>query len=286
MAVHTECTLTVGIADLQYAIAAVARYAEPPKQGDEQPITCRVRLAADKTHLVVSATDIRSSIAARVAILGDTRKGKFRKEDGPFIVDLLPAHARAVADSQTPNRLDGEDLGECTLALALDEVTITDSSGKYPGVSHTVVPLEQEATGTLPGTEDLGYPPIERFVGQCFARAMGVYKVFLPHPGSLTRLDAAAKGQPVVIEAVGDADQTAWLFWCENGRFAGQLSGRPEDDQQSRRRQSLRLEYLRWFGLVSGEDEARIALGGDVLGGAAAVDDDGFYDADNDPTEG
>lgn len=265
MTVTTECELTVGIADLQHAIAAVSRFADSPKQGDEQPITCRVRLTAGKDHLIVSATDTRSSAAARVVILADSRKDTFKPEDGPFVVDLLPKHARALAESQTPNRLEGDDLGECTLTLALDEVTVTDRSGKYPGVSHTVVPIEQESTGTLPGTEDLGYPPVERLVGQCFARATGTHKVLLPPPGLLARFEAAAKeyGEPLVIEPVGDADATAWLVWCENGRFAGQLNARPEDDAQRRRRHSRRLGYLRWFGLLTAEDEARIALGGD-----------------------
>lgn len=275
MTVTTECTLTVGIADLQHAIAAVAPHAEKPKQGDEQPLTCRVRLTAGKDHLTVSATDSRTSAIAWVVILGDSRKGKFAPDDGGFVVDLLPKHARAIAESQTPNRLEGDDLGECTLTLGLDEVTITDRSGKYPGVSHTVVPVEQEATSTLPGTEDMGYPPVERLIGQAFSRAYGTHKVLLPPTGMLARFEAAAReyGEPLVIEPVGDADATAWLVWCGT-RFAGQLNARAEDDQETRRRQSRRLQYLRRLGLLTAEDEARIALGGDDVPLDADEDDD------------
>lgn len=264
MTVTTECELTVGIADLQRAIAAVAPHADKAKQGDEQPVTCRIRLTAGKDHLAVSATDTRTSAVAWVVILADSRKDTFKPEDGPFVVDLLPKHARALAESQTPNRLEGDDLGECTLILALDEVTITDRSGKYPGVSHTVVPLEQEGAGTLPGTEELRYPPVERLVAQAFARAYGTHKVLLPPTGMLSRFEVAAKeyGEPLVIEPVGDADATAWLVWCGT-RFAGQLNARPEDDQETRRRRSRRLQYLGRLGLLSDEDKARIALGGD-----------------------
>lgn len=276
-AVTTACTLTVGIADLQAAITAVAKYAEKPRPGDEQPATCRVRLAAGKDDLRISATDTRSLAVAKVVILGDTRKGKFTPDDGPFIVDLLPSHARAIADSQTPNRLDGEDLGECVLTLALDEVTVVDRSGKYPGVSHTVVPIEQEATDTLPGTDELGYPPVERLLTQGFARARGEHKVFLPPRGMLARFDAAASiyGDDLVIEPIGDADDTGWLVWAESGRFAGVLVARREEDSDRRRRQSRRLAYLRWLGLLTAEDEARIALGGDdVPLDSDAVDDE------------
>lgn len=280
MTVTTECELTVGIADLQRAIAAVAPHADKAKQGDEQPVTCRIRLTAGKDHLAVSATDTRTSAVAWVVILADSRKDTFKPEDGPFVVDLLPKHARALAESQTPNRLEGDDLGECTLTLGLDEVTVTDRSGKYPGVSHTVVPIEHETTDTLPGTEDLGYPPVERLVGQAFSRAAGTHKVLLPPSGMLSRFEVAAReySEPLVIEPVGDADATAWLVWCGT-RFAGQLNARPEDDQERRRRQSRRVQYLRRLGLLTAEDEARIQLGGDDVPLDAEEPDDERGDA-------
>lgn len=264
MTATTECTLTVGIADLQAAISSVAPHAEKPKQGDEQPITCRVRLAAGKDHLVVSATDVRTSAVAWVKILGDSRKGKFAVTDGPFVVDLLPTHARALAASQTPIREEGEDYGEAALTLTLDEVTIVDRSGKYPGVAHTVTPLKQEATDTIPGTEDMGYPNVEAMLAKAFSRARGVQKTLLPPVGMLGRFEKAAAeyGEPLVVEPVGEADATAWLIWCGT-RFAGQLNARQEDDQETRRRHSRRIDFLRRLGLLTAEDEARIALGGD-----------------------
>ncbi len=264
MTATTECTLTVGIADLQAAVASVAPHAEKPKQGDEQPVTCRVRLSAGRTHLTVAATDTRTSAVAVVKTLGDSRKGKFAPEDGPLIVDLLPKHARAIAGSQTPNRLEGEDLGECLLTIRAVEVTVEDSSGKYPGVSHTVVPIEQEASDTSPGTEDMGYPPVEALLAKAFSRARGEHKVLLPPVGMLSRFETAAReyGEPLVIEPVGDPDSTGWLVWCGT-RFAGQLNARQEDDQEARRRHSRRLDFLRRLGLLTAEDEVRIALGGD-----------------------
>lgn len=262
--VTTRCTLTVGIDDLQAAITAVAPHAEKPKQGDDQPITCRVRLTAGREHITVAATDSRTSAVAWVKILQDSRKHELAATDGPFVVDLLPKHARALAESQTPNRLEGEDLGECTLTLALDEVTVADQSGKYPGVSHTVVPIAQETTDALPGTEAFGYPPVEQLLAKAFGRARGVHKALVPPVGVLGRFETAAKeyGEPLVVEPVGDADGKGWLVWCGT-RFAGQLLAVDEDDAEVLRRQSRRLSFLRRLGLLSAEDEARIALGGD-----------------------
>lgn len=282
MTATTECTLTVGIADLQAAIASVAPHAEKPKQGDEQPITCRVRLAAGKTHLVVSATDSRTSAVAWVKILADSRKGKFKPTDGPLIVDVLPTHARALGDSQTPNRVDGEDHGECILTLSLSKVSIVDRSGKYPDTAHVVTPLRQEASDTIPGTEDMGYPPVEALVGKAFSRARGEHKTLLPPAGMLGRFEKAAAeyGEPLVIEPVGDPDNTGWLVWCGT-QFAGLLLARQEDDQERRRRHSRRLDFLRRLGLLTAEDEARIALGGDDV----PLDSD-EVDGDEDGSDG
>ena len=62
-----------------------------------------------------------------------------------------------------------------------------------------------------------------------------------------------------------------------------------------------RLQYLRHLGALSVEDEARLELGGALddagdqdeddegqgdAGRAPGEDEDGFYDADNDPTTG
>ena len=128
MPVTTKCTLTVAIADLQHAINAVACHAEKSKPGDEQAITCRVRLSAGKTHLTVAATDGRTTGIAWVQILADTRAGKFRPEDGPMVVDLYPKGARAIADALTPITVDGDGVGDGALTLSSDEVTIKDRS--------------------------------------------------------------------------------------------------------------------------------------------------------------
>lgn len=296
MPVTTKCTLTVAIADLQHAIAAVACHAEKSKPGDEQAITCRVRLTAGKTHLTVSATDGRTTGLAWVDILADTRAGKFRPEDGPMVVDLYPKGARAIADALTPITVDGEGVGDGALTLSSDEVTIKDKSGKYPGTSHTEKPIEQEATQTLDGTDHLGYPDIPGRLADAFTAGNGAPRPLLPPARTLARFETAAAqyGQPLVIEQVGsDVEQTAWLVWCGTA-FAGLLVARREDDTEIRRRASRRMGYLRHLGALSVEDEARLQLGGDLDttdpddedddGRALGEDDDGFYDADNDPT--
>ena len=80
---------------LQAKLLRVLQEREFTRIGGVQPITCRVRFSAGKDLLAVSATDSRTSAVAWVKILGDTRKGKFAKTDAPFVVDLLPTHARA-----------------------------------------------------------------------------------------------------------------------------------------------------------------------------------------------
>ena len=300
MPVTTKCTLTVGIADLQHAIDAVACHAEKAKQGDEQAITCRVRLIAGKTHLVVTATDGRTTGVAWLPILADSRTGKFSPEDGAFIVDLYPKGARAIADALTPITQDGEGIGDAVLVLSSDEATIRDKSGKYPGTSHTEKPIEQEATATLDGTEHLGYPDVLARMRDAFVRGASVIRPLLPPARALARFEVAAAQyrQPLVIEQVGDGDATAWLVWCGTS-FAGVLDARREDDSEIRRRSSRRLVFLRHLGALSAEDEARLELGGALddagdqdeddegqgdAGRAPGEDEDGFYDADNDPT--
>jgi len=46
MTATTSCTLRVGIGDLARAVASVYPHAEKSKQGEEQPMTVRVRLIA------------------------------------------------------------------------------------------------------------------------------------------------------------------------------------------------------------------------------------------------
>lgn len=283
--VTTKCTLTVGIADLQHAITSVAVHAEKAKPGDEQAITCRVRLIADKTHLVVTATDGRTTGVAWTPILADSRTGKFAPEDAPLIVDLYPKGARAIADALTPITVDGEGIGDAVLTLSSKEVTISDKSGKYPGTSHTERPIEQEATATLDGTDHLGYPDVLARTKDAFVRGAGAVRPLLPPARALARFETAAAQyrQPLVVEQVGDLDATAWLIWCGTS-FAGVLDGRREDDQEIRRRASRRLVYLRHLGALSAEDEARLELGGDLEDDAPSAEDpDGFYDADQDP---
>jgi hypothetical protein len=275
MTVTTECTLRVAIADLQRAITAVVPHADKPKQGDEQPLTCRVRFTAGRTHLTVSATDGRTTGLAWVDILADTRTGKFRPEDGPMVVDLYPKGARAIADALTPITVDGEGDGDGALTLSSDEVTIEDRSGKYPGTSHTEKPIEQEATQTLDGTDHFGYPNIPGRLRDAFTAGNGAVRPLLPPARTLARFETAAAqyGQPLVIEQVGsDVEQTAWLVWCGTA-FAGLLVARREDDAEIRRRASRRMGYLRHLGVLSVEDEARLELGGDL--NAGGQDDEG-----------
>ena len=59
-----------------------------------------------------------------------------------------------------------------------------------------------------------------------------------------------------------DVIQQMWAAYLMER--AGLLNGRQEDDAEQRRRASRRVELMRRLGLLSDEDEARLALGGDL----------------------
>lgn len=258
----TRVTLTVGIADLQRAILACVPHAEKQKQGDEQSVLCRVQLAAGDS-LAVCATDGRTTGHATVRIEQDSRASV---DDAPFIVHLLPKQARVIANAITPITEDGELFGDARLDLDMREVTVTDVSGKYPHTSATVPVIEQEQTETLEGTEPWGFPDIAARLGEAFERAAGSTtpaRAMLPRPGSLAKFETAARqyAEPLVIEQIGANPDAGWLVWC-GARFRGVLDTRREQDEDVRRRASLRLAHLRQLGTLSAEDEARWQLGG------------------------
>lgn len=297
----TECTLRVRIADLQRAIAAVTKHADAQKQGAEQSLLCRVRLTAGRGHLTVGATDGRTMALAWVPILHDSRPKHYEDDDGPFVVDLYPRHARAVGNALTPITKDGELLGDADLSLGVDLVTIDDVSGKYPDTSHSVPPIEQEATMTLDATEEHGYPDIEVDLRAAFRNAAGIFKPCLPPVKALTRFESAGAiyDARLVYEPVGDADNRTWLAWARDVPFAGLFWHTNEDDAEKRRRAAQRLAHLRRIGgILTVEEEAKLQLGGDLDGALPSPDvdeprdddgerppgedADGFYDADRD----
>ena len=270
--VTTECTITVGIADLQRAITSVVPHAEKPKQGDDQPMLCRVRLTAAADELLVGATDGRTSALAAVRILTDSRTGPLGPIDGPFVVDLMPKQARQIAAFLTPNKVDGALVGDAALHLTLEQVTITDVSGKWVDTSATVPAIEQEPTAEIPGTSEFGYPGLQAILAKAFADARGEGKTLAPEPGILGRFEIAAReyGIEPVLEPVGDAAARGWLVWV-GPTFAGTLSSRHGDDDSLARRDARRRRHLIRAGLVDAAEVEDFDLGD--LGA-------GFHDAD------
>lgn len=296
MTTTTDCQLRVGIGDLARAITAVYPHAEKSKPGDEQPMTVRVRLIAGRDHLQVAATDGRTSALAWVEVLSDSRAKRFAADDGPFVVDLRPRHAREIAAAIVPNRVDGDDVGDAALELTVGTVTVTDASGKYPGTSHTVPVMEQEATMTLEGTDHLGYPDVVRTLATAMREAAGHPKPFRPPIGAVARFEVAAREfGPMVYEPVGPADALAWVVWARDGGFIGQLETRHQDDTERRREQSQRMRHLERLGLMTPSERAaaELAAGPPPEDGPSdpsadapldGEDADGFYDPDRDPT--
>lgn len=285
MTTSTSCTLRVGIGSLARAIAAVARHAEKSKPGDEQPMTCRVRLIADRGRLKVCATDGRTSALAWVEILADSRPGTgFAKDDGPLVVDLRPRHARELADAIVPNRVDGDDVGDASLDLALDVVTITDVSGKYPNTSHTVPVIEQESTMTLEGTDHLGYPDIPGTLKTAAREAAGIFKSLRPPASMLARFGVAEKlFGSLIYEPVGDATAGAWLVWARDGGFVGQLDNRHADDAERRRELSARMRLLARLGLMTEAEVAAAELAAGPPPEPDDPDDDEREDDEDEP---
>ncbi len=265
----TECTLRVNIADLARAVAAVAKHAEPQRQGTEQSILSRVRFTAGRKFVTVGATDGRSMALAWVPILADSRPKHYDDDDGPFVVDLYPRHARAIGNAVTPITKDGEQTGEAELMLSVNLVSISDVSGKYPDTAHRVRPVDQESTMPIEGTEEHGYPDIETDIRAAFRNAAGIFKPMLPPAKVMTRFEAAAAifESRLVYEPVGDLDNRTWLVWARTVPFVGLLWHTNEDDTEKRRRAAQRVGHLRRIGgILSAEDEAKIELGGDLAG--------------------
>lgn len=289
MTVTTECTLQVAIADLQRAITSVVPHAEKPKQGDEQPLTCRVRLTAGKDHLTVGATDSRTAALAAVTVLADDRAVRFPVDDGEFVVDLYPKQARQIAAFLTPDTVEGAPEGDASLHLTLDAVTITDVSGKYPDTAATVPTIEQEATATLDGTDHLGYPDLRAIIGRACTKAAGIHKPMEPAVGTLGRFETAAReyGCRPEILPVGGADAPGWYVRVGT-RFVGTFESGRHDDDSVRRRDADRMHVMGWLGILSTDGRARLALGADTTTTTTAdtttagTDDDGYYDADAD----
>jgi hypothetical protein len=316
MTTTTECTLRVGIGDLARAMTAVYGFADKSKPGDEQPMTVRIRLIAGRDHLQVCATDGRSAAMAWVEVLSDSRGKRFDADDGPFVVDLRPRHARAIANAITPNRVDGEDVGDASLAITVDTVTVTDVSGKYPETSHTVPVIEQEATMTLAGTDHLGYPDLTKTLASGMVAAAGTHKPFRPTPGILGRFEVAAREYgPLIFEPCGTAEALAWIVWARDGGFVAQIETRHQDDSERRRELSRRMLHLERLGVMSASERAAAELAAgpvpeplddpevdereddeddvveaeltddvDGVERKPGEDEDGFYDPDRDPT--
>ena len=284
MTTSTACTLNVGIGALSRAITAVSRHAEKSKPGDEQAMTCRVRLIADRGHLKVCATDGRTSALAWVPILADSRPGTgFADDDGPLVVDLRPRHARELADAIVPNRVDGNDVGDALLDLGLDVVTITDVSGKYPDTSLTVPVIEQESTMTLAGTDHLGYPDIPATLKLDAQEAAGMFKPMRPPAGMLGRFAIAEREfGHLLYEPVGDATAEAWLVWARDGGFVGQMNNRHTDDSERRRELSARMRLLARLGLMSDGEVAAAELAAGPVPEPEDVEDDEHLDETGD----
>lgn len=277
--VATEVTIRVGIADLQRAITSVVAHAEKPKQGADQPLLCRVRLIADRTELLVVASDGKTSALAAVHIAEDDRKVRFEHYDGPFIVDLFPKQARQIADFLTPNKVDGEMQGDARLHLTLDAITITDVSGKWVDTSATVPTIEQEPTAELPGTGHFGFPPLQSILAKAFAETSGTHKPLVPEPGMLSRFEIAAKeyGREPVFEPIGDAQRRGWLVWV-GSKFVGTLESRHGDDDSLKRREAFRRRHLVRLGLAPAIEAGDFDLGD--LGEHLDPDDDDTGDGD------
>ena len=245
MAVTTECTLSVPLVDFRRAVAAVKPHAERTKTGDEVNAYGRVRFIADKTELLVLATNGVTAAMAAVEILDDSRKERFAADDGVFSLDMSPILAGDLRSGLRIMRAEqDEDSQTAELVMTDESMTVRDVSGLWPG-SATTRP-------TLP--VDVGsaeFPNVRDMLKRAMGAAGEAVKPLTAKGEALALFNAAARqyGKPLQFEASGPSASRAYIVWC-GPRFVGMVSSGHDDDDSLARRQSERRAHLERLGLT------------------------------------
>jgi hypothetical protein len=250
--ITTDARITVPIAGLHAAVRAVIPHADRPKLGDPELALARVRVIADKNEVLLAATNGRTSALAAVDILEDSRREVFAVDDGPFVVDVHPKILRDLKTGVTAQKVDGDLMGDAEIVLSVphpgDEpgtIALRDVSGLWIG-SETIRPL-------LPLAAD--YPDVVKILRDALANAEGTYKPLVVDGPDLAvfRDAAAAYGEPLEVEPVGEPEQRGWLVFCGDD-FAGSIVGRHTEDSMSRRNRARAIHMDR-LGLVGVQAE-------------------------------
>jgi hypothetical protein len=243
MTTTIDLTIEVPLADLRNAITAVVVHAEPTKAGDEVTAYQRVRLTAGKDELLVAATSGTTAALAAVPILEDSRKVRFSVDDGAFHVDLSPGLTRSIVRQFHVGPV-GVDANHdvARLDFTVNDVTVTDVSGLWPGLALTLP--------TLPFASD--YPDVHGILGKAFGAAgeAQAAKPLVAQAGliALFRHAGTAYGRPLQFEASGPATARGFIVWC-GPQFVGSVSSQHNDDDSLAKRQSERRAHLERLGL-------------------------------------
>lgn len=254
MAVTTEATITVAIAEFHAAVRAVLPHADKPRLGDPDLALARVRLIAAKDELLLVATNARTSAMAAIEISEDSRRERFAVDDGEFTVDVHPKILRDLQAGVTAQKDEGELVGDCEITVRVGggpggvdpgTIAVRDVGGLWVG-AETTRPLLPFASS---------FPDVRSALARAMGECAGTFKALVADGGDLAafRSAAAAYGQPLQAEPVGEAQQRGWLVWC-GPDFIGSLMGEHAEDSMARREANRRAHLAR-LGLVSSVPE-------------------------------
>lgn len=237
----TSCLITVEIADLQNAAAAVLPHADTPKLGDELLALARVRVVADKDELFLLATNGRTTGLAAMPILDDDRRTRFAADDGRFVVDVHPAKLRDIVAGLVPQKHEGVREGVGEITLTLEFISGRDATGLWPG-SITERPLLAYSTD---------YPDVFDALKRALAEASMQGKALVADGADLAAFRAASRAyeRPLRVEPIGTPEQRGFLVLC-GSQFIGTISSRHNDDNSLAVRESERRRHLERFGLA------------------------------------
>lgn len=244
MTATTAATLKVGMRDLRNALTAVLPHAEPSKNGDEISKQHRIRCTAADGELWVMSTCTSTTAFAAVEIVEDSRDERFANDDGVFSFDIIPPVLRNVLQAFKAQRKGSADpdTGWAELAVTTDDVTLTDVSALFPGLSLRIPTLDLSSE----------FPDVHGAVKAALAASSGspVAKPLVAAGKALAlfRPASSAYGQPLTFEGIGTGDSRGFVVLC-GPSFVGLVSSRHNDDDSLKRRDTDRMAHLRRFGL-------------------------------------
>lgn len=247
MAVTTKCTVKVETGSFRAALAAVAPHAKRTKKDDDLAMH-RIRLVLANGVMFVTATNGKTSGLSRLSYVEDSRGTLWEPDDGPFVIDLSPAHVKLIRQWLAAKAV-GDDvdmLVAITPDLKEDEVEFEAIGTQNEGERYTIV---------YPEAHEL-MPDVVAITGQALAGAGPSNDRVLVQDAKLIGLFEEAGtqyGAPIRIRPTGDTDTAGFVVEC-GAAFTGTIASDTGGDEGRRRNAEYTqgmLEVLKPLRLVT-----------------------------------